>query len=192
MSMRSHWAGELRAEHVGQEVAVCGWVDGRREHGEHLAFVDLRDRTGIVQCVVDGAHDIRSEYVVRITGTVNKRPDGYENERLATGEIEVKDCTVEILNIAEPPVFPIDDRAEVDETVRLRHRYLDLRRPRMQRNLEIHARVNAALRAAMERRGFIEVETPMLMSSTPEGARDFIVPSRQNKGSFYAQPQSPQ
>src|SRR3954469_11638626 len=158
MSMRSHWAGELRADHVGQQVALCGWVDGRREHGEHLAFVDIRDRTGIVQCVVDGAHDIRSEYVVRITGTVYLRPEGYANEKLATGAIEVKDCAVEILNVAEPPPFPIDDRTEVDETVRLRHRYLDLRRPRMQRNLEVHSIVNAALRTAMRRQGFIEVE----------------------------------
>ena len=171
MTMRSHWAGELRAEHVGQEVVLCGWVDGRREHGEHLAFVDLRDRSGIVQCVVDGAHDIRSEYVVRITGTVQRRPEGYENDRLATGEVEVKDCTVEVLSAAEPPPFPIDDRIDVDEIVRLRHRYLDLRRPRMQRNLTVRAMVNSALRRAMERQGFTEVETPMLMPSTPEGAR---------------------
>jgi len=190
--MRTHWAGELRAEHVGEAVAVCGWVGGRREHGEHLAFVDLRDRTGIVQCVVDGAHDIRSEYVVRITGTVQRRPEGYENDKLATGDVEVKDCAVEILSVAEPPPFPLDDRIDVDETVRLRHRYLDLRRGRMQRNLNVHATVNSALRRAMERQGFVEVETPMLMPSTPEGAREFIVPSRQSPGSFYALPQSPQ
>ena len=192
MSMRTHWAGELRSDHVGQEVALCGWVAGRREHGEHLAFVDLRDRTGIVQCVVDGAHDLRSEYVVRITGTVQRRPEGYENDRLATGEVEVKDCTVEILSVAEPPPFPLDDRIDVDETVRLRHRYLDLRRGRMQHNLNVHATVNSSLRRAMERQGFVEVETPMLMPSTPEGAREFIVPSRQSPGSFYALPQSPQ
>ena len=190
--MRTHWCGELRSEHVGQQVSLCGWVDGRREHGEHLAFVDVRDRTGIVQCVVDGAHDIRSEFVVRITGTVSQRPEGYENDKLDTGDVEVKDCTVDILSPAEPPPFPIDDRSEVDETVRLRHRYLDLRRSKMQRNLTIHARVNSALRAAMERQGFTEVETPMLMPSTPEGAREFIVPSRQSPGSFYALPQSPQ
>jgi aspartyl-tRNA synthetase len=192
MTMRSHWCGELRVEHAGQQVHLCGWVDTRREHGEHLAFVDLRDRSGIVQCVVDGAHDLRSEYVVRITGTVQRRPDGYENEKLASGAVEVKDCTVEILNVAEPPPFPIDDRTEVDEMLRLRHRYLDLRRPRMQRNLDVHATVNSALRRAMERQGFVEVETPMLMASTPEGAREFIVPSRQSPGSFYALPQSPQ
>jgi aspartyl-tRNA synthetase len=192
VSMRTHWCGELRPEHIDQQVSLCGWVDGRREHGEHLAFVDLRDRTGIVQCVVDGAHDIRSEYVVRITGTVNRRPEGYENDKLPTGDIELKDCTVEILSPAEPPPFPIDDRIEVDENVRLRHRYLDLRRPHMQRILSVHAQVNTALRKAMERQGFTEVETPMLMPSTPEGAREFIVPSRQSPGSFYALPQSPQ
>src|SRR4051812_18139229 len=192
MTMRTHWCGELRSDHIDEQVSLCGWVDGRREHGEHLAFVDVRDRTGIVQCVVDGAHDLRSEYVVRISGTVFRRPEGYENDKLATGEIEVKDCTVDILSAAEPPPFPIDDRSDVDEIVRLRHRYLDLRRPKMQRNLSVHARVNSALRAAMERQGFTEVETPMLMPSTPEGAREFIVPSRQSPGSFYALPQSPQ
>src|SRR5262245_13881647 len=144
--MRTHWSGELRASDVGATVSVCGWVDARREHGEHLAFVDVRDRTGIVQCVVDGAHDVRSEYVVRITGTVQLRPGEYANPKLATGEIELKDCRVEVLSVAEPPPFPIDDRAEVDEVVRLRYRYLDLRRPKMQRNLTIHATVNSALR----------------------------------------------
>jgi aspartyl-tRNA synthetase len=192
MSMRTHWAGELREEHAGQEVSLCGWVAGRREHGEHLAFLDLRDRSGIVQCVVDGAHDLRSEYVVRISGTVQRRPDGYENPKLATGDVEVKDCTVEILSVAEPPPFPLDDRIDVDEVVRLRYRYLDLRRDRMQRNLNVRATVNSALRRAMERQGFTEVETPLLMPSTPEGAREFIVPSRPNPGSFYALPQSPQ
>ena len=127
---------------------MCGWVGRRREHGEHLAFIDLRDHTGIVQCVVDGAADLRSEYVVRITGTVRPRPEGTVNAGLATGEVEVGDCTVEILSAAEPPPFPIDDRADdVDETVRLRYRYLDLRRERMQRNLRIRAKVNAAIRA---------------------------------------------
>jgi aspartyl-tRNA synthetase len=192
MSMRTHWAGDLRPEHAGQRVALCGWVAGRREHGEHLAFVDLRDRSGIVQCVVDGAQDLRSEYVVRISGTVQNRPAGYENDKLATGAVEVKDCTVEILNVAEPPPFPIDDRTDVDETVRLRYRYLDLRRAGMQRNLGVRATVNSAIRRSMERQGFIEVETPMLMPSTPEGAREFIVPSRQSPGAFYALPQSPQ
>ena len=192
MSMRTHWNGELRAEHIGQTVALCGWVARRREHGEHLAFIDLRDRTGLVQCVVAGAHDLRSEYVVRVTGTVRARPEGTVNPQLATGEVEIGDCTVEVLNVAEPPPFPIDDRIDVDEVVRLKYRYLDLRRDRMQRNLQVHATVNAAVRAAMDRQGFTEVETPMLMASTPEGAREFLVPSRQSPGSFYALPQSPQ
>jgi aspartyl-tRNA synthetase len=191
--MRTHMCGELRAEHEGQMVALCGWVGRRREHGEHLAFIDLRDHTGVVQCVVDGAHDLRSEFVLRITGTVRARPEGTTNDALATGGVEVGDCAVEVLSGALPPPFPIDERADaVDEMVRLRYRYLDLRRERMQRNLRIRAAVNAAIRGAMERQGFVEVETPLLMPSTPEGAREFLVPSRQVPGSFYALPQSPQ
>ena len=191
--MRTHMCGELRTEHEGQVVSVCGWVGRRREHGEHLAFIDLRDHTGIVQCVVDGAADLRSEFVVRITGTVRARPEGTTNDALATGAVEVGDCAVEILSVAAPPPFPIDERADdVDELIRLRYRYLDLRRERMQRNLRIRATVNSAIRGAMERQGFVEVETPMLMPSTPEGAREFLVPSRQVPGSFYALPQSPQ
>jgi len=190
--MRTDPCGELRADDIGREVAVCGWVARRREHGEHLAFVDVRDRTGIVQCVVDGAHDLRSEYVVRVVGTVRRRPEGTANPNLPTGEIELGPCEVEVLNVAEPPPFPIDERTEVDETIRLRHRYVDLRSERMQRNLRVRAEVNSAIRRSMERQGFTEVETPMLIASTPEGARDFVVPSRQSPGSFYALPQSPQ
>ncbi len=191
--MRTHWAGELRREHAGEVVSVCGWIATRREHGEHLAFIDVRDRTGVVQCVVDRAHDLRNEFVVRVTGTVRVRPEGYENPKLASGDIEIGDCTVDVLSAAEPPPFPISERADnVDEIVRLQYRYLDLRRERMQRNLVIRAKVNAAIRAAMDRQGFVEVETPMLMPSTPEGAREFLVPSRQVPGAFYALPQSPQ
>ena len=174
-------------------MSVCGWIARRREHGEHLAFIDVRDHTGLVQCVVDGAHDLRSEYVVCVTGTVRARPEGTVNPNLPTGEIEIGDCTVEVLSVAEPPPFPIDERADqVDENVRLRYRYLDVRRERMQRNLRVRSKINSAVRAAMERQGFVEVETPMLMPSTPEGAREFLVPSRQQPGSFYALPQSPQ
>ena len=192
-SMRTHRCGDLGTDHVGRQVALCGWVARRREHGEHLAFIDLRDHSGVVQCVVDGAADLRSEYVVRITGTVRPRPEGTVNPNLSTGEVEVGDCEVEILTVAEPPPFPLDDRAaDVDETVRLRHRYLDMRRDEMQRNLRTRAVVNRAIRAAMDGQGFLEVETPMLIASTPEGARDFVVPARTKPGTFYALPQSPQ
>jgi aspartyl-tRNA synthetase len=193
MSLRTDYCGRLRAGDAGRTVSVCGWVARRREHGEKLAFVDLRDHTGVVQCVVDGSVDVRSEFVLRVTGTVRHRPEGTENPNLATGEVELGECKVEVLSTAEPPPFPIDARADdVDEMIRLRFRYLDVRRERMQRNLRLRATVNSAIRRAMERQGFVEVETPMLMPSTPEGAREFLVPSRQLPGSFYALPQSPQ
>jgi aspartyl-tRNA synthetase len=191
-AMRSHLCGVLRPADVGQTVRLCGWVARRREHGEHLAFVDLRDHTGIIQCVIDNGVDVRSEWVIAVSGTVRRRPDGTVNDRLDTGGIEIGDCTVEVLNEAEPPPFSVDDRDESDEPVRLRHRYIDLRRPRMQRNLRLRSRVNAAIRAAMDRQGFCEVETPLLWAPTPEGSREFSVPSRLHHGSFYALPQSPQ
>ena len=192
-SMRTHLCGELRPEHIGQTVSVCGWVGRRREHGEHLAFVDLRDYSGIVQCVINDDVDVRSEYVLRVTGVVRARPDGTINDNLPTGQIELGECQVEVLRLADPPPFPIDARADsVDENIRLQHRYLDLRRERMQKNLRLRAAINAAVRAGMERQGFVEVETPMLVPSTPEGAREFLVPSRKEPGSFYALPQSPQ
>ncbi len=190
--MRTHMCGELRPEHAGQMVSVCGWVASRREHGQNLAFVDVRDHTGLVQCVVDGAQDLRSEYVVRVTGTVRGRPEGTANPNLSTGDVEVGDCTVETLSQAEPPPFPVADRVDADENLRLRHRYVDLRRPTMQRNLRLRATVSSAIRRSMEAQGFVEVETPTLIASTPEGARDFVVPSRLQPGSFYALPQSPQ
>ena len=191
-SMRTHMCGLLRASDIGSVVSVCGWVDRRREHGEHLVFIDLRDHSGVVQCVVDGSHDLRSEYVVQMRGEVRVRPEDTANAELATGEIEIEVSEVEVLSVAEPPPFPLDERTEVDETIRLRHRYVDLRKARMQRNLRIRSRVNSAIRRGMESQGFVEVETPMLMASTPEGARDFVVPSRKEPGSFYALPQSPQ
>jgi aspartyl-tRNA synthetase len=192
-TLRTHLCGELRTEHIGQTVSLCGWVGRRREHGAALAFVDVRDHSGITQCVVDNGVDVRSEYVVRITGVVRARPEGTVNTNLPTGEVEVGECVVEVLRSAEPPPFPVDQRADdVDENTRLQYRYLDLRRERMQRNLRVRASVNSAIRRAMEDQGFVEVETPMLVPSTPEGAREFLVPSRKEPGSFYALPQSPQ
>ncbi len=142
--------------------------------------------------MVDGSVDVRSEWVVRVEGTVRLRPEGTVNVELPTGEVELTDCAVEVLSQAEPPPFPVDDRAEVDESVRLRYRFVDLRRPHMQRNLRLRARVLGAMRAAMVRQGFCEVETPLLWTPTPEGAREFAVPSRLNRGKFYVLPQSPQ
>ncbi len=191
--MRTHMCGELRAGHIGETVTLCGWVNRRREHGEHLAFVDVRDHSGITQAVVDNTVDVRNEYVLAITGTVTARTPDTVNADLPTGEVELQNCTVDVLSAAEPPPFPMDDRAdEVDELIRLKYRFLDLRRERMQRNLRVRSQVNAAIRQAMHRQDFVEVETPMLMPSTPEGAREFLVPSRQRPGSFYALPQSPQ
>jgi aspartyl-tRNA synthetase len=190
--LRTHWCGELRTEHIGETVSLCGWVARRREHGEHLAFMDVRDREGVIQCVIDGSVDVRSEWVVRVTGVVRARPEGTVNPELATGEVELGECQVEVLSTAEPPPFPVGDRVETDETIRLRHRYVDLRRDRMQRNLRARATANSAIRRSMEDQGFVEIETPMLIASTPEGARDFVVPSRLHPGSFYALPQSPQ
>jgi aspartyl-tRNA synthetase len=190
--LRTHWCGELRPTHVGQTVSISGWVARRREHGEHLAFLDVRDREGVVQCVIDGSVDVRSEWVVRVTGVVRARPEGTVNPELATGEVELGECEVEVLNMAEPPPFPVAERVDTDETVRLRHRYVDLRRDRMQHNLRARAMANSAIRRSMEAQGFVEIETPMLIASTPEGARDFVVPSRLHPGRFYALPQSPQ
>ncbi|MDP4649598.1 MAG: aspartate--tRNA ligase [Ilumatobacteraceae bacterium] len=192
-SMRTHMCGEIGTSDIGQTVTVCGWVAKRREHGDKLAFVDLRDYSGIVQCVIDNAVDVRSEYVVKITGVVRPRPEGTVNVNLSTGEVEIGECLVEVLRSAEPPPFPVDARADdVDENVRLQYRYIDIRRERMQKNLRTRAKVNSAVRTAMESQGFVEVETPMLVPSTPEGAREFLVPSRKEPGSFYALPQSPQ
>jgi aspartyl-tRNA synthetase len=192
-SMRTHMCGEIGTSDISQSVTVCGWVAKRREHGDKLAFVDLRDHSGIVQCVIDNAVDVRSEYVVKITGVVRPRPDGTVNANLSTGAVEIGECVVEVLRSAEPPPFPVDARADdVDENVRLQYRYIDIRRERMQKNLRTRAKVNSAVRTAMENQGFVEVETPMLVPSTPEGAREFLVPSRKEPGSFYALPQSPQ
>ena len=192
-TLRTHTCGELTAAHVGKQVTLAGWVSRRREHGDKLAFVDVRDFSGVMQCVIDDGADARSEWVVQVAGTVSARPAGTINPNLPTGEVELTDCTLTVLNAAEPPPFPIDQRADdVDENIRLKFRYLDVRRERMQRNLRLRAGVNSAIRTAMENQGFVEVETPLLMPSTPEGAREFLVPSRKEPGSFYALPQSPQ
>jgi aspartyl-tRNA synthetase len=201
--MRTDRAGDLRTTDIDREVVVCGWVDGRRDHGG-VVFLDVRDVAGILQVVVDpGARDggdgvgadvhrVRNEFVVRVVGTVRHRPEGTVNDALPTGEIEVAATTLEVLNESETPPFPVDDRIDADEMLRLRHRYVDLRRPRLQRNLRVRAQINAALHGSLDAQGFTEIETPMLIASTPEGARDFVVPSRLSPGEFYALPQSPQ
>ena len=196
--MRTHRCGDLRTGEIGQRVVLCGWVARRRDHGG-IVFLDLRDAAGVVQVVVDpelpglgAAHRVRAEWVLRVEGEVRRRPDGTANSDMATGDVELAVQSIEISSEAEPPPFPLDDRIDVDEALRLRHRYLDLRRDRMQRNLRLRAAVNGALRRAMDEQEFVEVETPMLIASTPEGARDFVVPSRLHPGSFYALPQSPQ
>jgi aspartyl-tRNA synthetase len=196
--MRTHLAGTLSPAERDEKVVLCGWVASRRDHGG-VVFLDLRDASGVVQVVVDpetaGGHDahaIRSEFVLRVEGAVRDRPEGTVNTDLATGAIEVAATSVEVLNASEPVPIPIDERTEADEVLRLKHRYLDLRSERLQRNLRLRARVNRALRDGLDERGFVEVETPLLIASTPEGARDFVVPSRHHPGTFYALPQSPQ
>jgi aspartyl-tRNA synthetase len=192
--------GALRAGDVGRDVTVCGWVHARRDHGG-VCFLDVRDREGVVQVVCDPedsptaharAGEIRLEYVVAVQGRVRHRPADTVNRELATGEIEVSASEVRILNAARPTPFPIDDQEDVTEANRLRYRYLDLRRPSVQSRLLLRHRVTVAVREHLHRHGFVEVETPVLTRSTPEGARDYLVPSRVQRGSFYALPQSPQ
>jgi aspartyl-tRNA synthetase len=199
-ALRSHGAGTLTAADAGTEVRLAGWVDTRRDHGGVL-FLDLRDRSGVVQLVLDPAaasgaaelgHRVRDEWVVRATGTVRARPEGMRNPRLATGDVEIAVTDLEVLSEARTPPFPVADDVEVGEELRLHHRYLDLRRPRMARNLALRARVTSVIRRVMERHGFLEVETPQLTRATPEGARDFLVPSRVRPRETYALPQSPQ
>jgi aspartyl-tRNA synthetase len=192
--------GELRLSHVGQKVTLAGWLHKRRDHGG-LIFIDLRDRSGLVQVRVDPnageayhtADDARAEYVLQISGTVHARPDGLANPNLPTGEIEVEAEQIKILNTSKVPPFPIDDDGtKTTETLRLKYRYLDLRRQRLQKNLILRHKVIKFIRDYMDAQGFIEIETPMLIKSTPEGARDYVVPCRVQPGKFYALPQSPQ
>ena len=199
-AMRSHTCGELRTAHVGDHVELCGWVWRRRDHGG-VTFVDLRDREGLVQLVFHpedaarahaAAQGLKSESVIRVGGEVRRRPDGTVNPELPTGEVEIAVDDVQILSVAETPPFPVEDRIEASEELRLKYRYLDLRRPEMSYVLRLRHRINRIIREEMEARGFLEVETPFLTRSTPEGARDFLVPSRMWPGTFYALPQSPQ
>ena len=197
---RTHRAGEIDIKNLGEELVLNGWVDTRRDHGG-LIFVDLRDRSGIVQVVfspeVDKeafylAEQIRGEYVVAVKGKVQKRPEGTENPDLKTGQVEVYARQMEVLNSSKTPPFYIEDGIDVDETLRLRYRYLDLRRPEMQQNIMLRHRMVKVMRDYLDQQGFVEIETPILTKSTPEGARDYLVPSRVHAGEFFALPQSPQ
>ena len=200
-SMHTHTCNELRLEHIGQEVTLTGWVWRRRDHGG-LFFVDLRDREGVTQISFDPEHSggtafhtaetIRSEWPIKVTGVVRERPEGQSNAKLATGEIEVLVSHIEVLNTSKTPPFQIEDHIEAGEDIRLRYRYLDIRRPKMMANLQMRSDFTFAIRQALHDRLFMEVETPALFKSTPEGARDFLVPSRIQPGHFYALPQSPQ
>ena len=197
---RTHTCGELNTSNIGQQVTLAGWVNRRRDHGG-LIFLDIRDRYGITQVICDPerspeahrvASELRSEYVVQVAGTVVPRLPGTENPNLATGAIEVAASRIELLNPSRTTPFPISDTISVDESLRLKYRYLDLRRPHMRDNIILRHRVVKAIRDYLDERGFLEIETPILMKSTPEGARDYLVPSRLYPGKFYALPQSPQ
>jgi len=197
--MRTHYCGELNAEHIGDTITVCGWVHRRRDHGG-VIFLDLRDRQGLLQVVVDPdteeafatADRARSEWVMQVTGLVRVRPEGTVNAEMPTGEIEVLGREVRVLNTADTPPFQLDEHAKVGEEVRLKHRYMDLRRPEMLENLMLRSRVTTFVRNFLSDNGFVDTETPILTRATPEGARDYLVPSRVHKGEFFALPQSPQ
>lgn len=198
--MRSHYCGDVTADLLGQEIKLAGWVHRRRDHGG-VVFIDLRDREGVVQVVINpeqkeafaNAEAVRNEFVVQVRGTVRRRPEGTVNPNLRTGEIEVEALELNILNRSEPLPFPIDDEYhDVGEETRLRYRYLDIRRPEMLERLKMRAKIAHYLREYLEKQGFIDVETPFLTRATPEGARDYLVPSRTRPGSFFALPQSPQ
>ncbi len=183
--MRTHYCGELQTAHIGQSIILCGWVHRRRDHGG-VIFLDLRDREGIAQVVVDPdtkesftlAESVRSEFVVKLQGIVRARPPGTENADMPSGKIEVLCKHLEILNPSETPPFQLDEHANVSEDVRLRNRYIDLRRPEMQRRLQMRSRVTSSVRNFLDEHGFLDIETPILGRATPEGARDYLVPSR--------------
>jgi aspartyl-tRNA synthetase len=197
--MRSHYCGQIRSTDIGETVTLCGWVDRRRDHGG-VIFLDLRDREGIVQVVFDPdtqehfetADRVRSEYVLQITCRVRARSESTINPSMATGEVEVLGKTIEVLNTAATPPFQLDEHTAVGEEVRLRYRYMDLRRPEMQQRLRLRSEVTAAVRNFLHGEGFLDIETPILTRATPEGARDYLVPSRTHPGQFFALPQSPQ
>ncbi|BEH14396.1 aspartate--tRNA ligase [Marinobacter shengliensis] len=197
--MRSHYCGGINESHIDQEVTLCGWVHRRRDHGG-VIFLDLRDRDGMSQVVVDPdtpesfalAEKVRSEFVVKVTGRVRRRPAGTENSNMPTGQVELLGKEVVILNAAATPPFPLDEHVDVGEDVRLRYRFIDLRRPEMINRLRFRSRVTSYIRNFLDSRGFMDVETPILTRATPEGARDYLVPSRTHEGSFFALPQSPQ
>jgi aspartyl-tRNA synthetase len=197
--MRTNYCGDIRAAHVGQEITLCGWADRRRDHGG-VIFIDLRDRQGIVQVVFDpdsGDHfqmadRVRSEYVLRVRGRVRARSESTVNSGMGTGEVEIYGLELEILNTSDTPPFQLDEHARVGEETRLRYRYLDLRRPEMLSNLRLRSEITLAIRNFLGADGFMEVETPILTRATPEGARDYLVPSRTQPGRFFALPQSPQ
>ncbi|MCI0508968.1 aspartyl-tRNA synthetase [Chromohalobacter marismortui] len=197
--MRSHYCGQLNETQVDQEVALCGWVHRRRDHGG-VIFLDLRDRDGIAQVVVDpdtpeafaNADRARNEFVLRIRGRIRLRPEGTQNPNMPTGMIEVLASNVEVLNTAATPPFQLDEHGKVGEEIRLKHRYIDLRRPEMIDKLRLRSRITHSVRAHLEAQGFLDIETPILTRATPEGARDYLVPSRTHPGEFFALPQSPQ
>ncbi|GLR62834.1 aspartate--tRNA ligase [Marinospirillum insulare] len=197
--MRSHYCGDLNTSHLDQEVVLCGWVHRRRDHGG-VIFLDLRDRNGIAQVVVNpdteaafaSADRSRNEYVLKVKGKVNHRPEGTVNPNMATGEIEVVASDVEVLNTSETPPFMLDEHGKVGEEVRLKYRYVDLRRTEMAEKLRFRSRVTHQIRNFLEEQGFLDIETPILTRATPEGARDYLVPSRTHEGQFFALPQSPQ
>lgn len=197
--MRSHYCGGINESHIDQEVTLCGWVHRRRDHGG-VIFLDLRDRDGMSQVVVDPdtpesfalAEKVRSEFVIKVTGRVRRRPAGTENNNMPTGQVELLGKELVILNAAATPPFPLDEHVDVGEDVRLRYRFVDLRRPEMINRLRFRSRVTSYIRNFLDSRGFMDVETPILTRATPEGARDYLVPSRTHEGSFFALPQSPQ